>query len=624
MSGITGLYYSDGRVVDPAIVDRMTAAIDHRGPDGRGVRTRGSAGFGHQLLTATPESFYLDAPVASDPMLLTADVRLDNRGALLRTLDVSGRPERIPDSELLLAAYDRWGQQCTDHLLGAYAFAVWDGGRQRLFAARDHIGVKPFYYYYSDDVFTFGSEIKALLEVPEVSRRLNEIRVGNYLVANFDEVSTFYEGVNRLPPAHAMTVSTSGMEMWEYWSLDPTRSIDLPSDNAYAERFEELFVEAVRCRLRSRHPVGCMLSGGLDSSSIACVAEAHLSDPLDTFSVVFPSVPESDEREYIRSVLESGAFEPHFVRGDDMSPLGDIQQVVRHQDEPFYAPNLYLHRAMYREAKQRGVGIILDGIDGDTTISHGFGHLTDLIRSGNVARFASEVRRLSSNKERSERELIVRYGVEPLTPAPLTHMFKWISGMRNPNENERMAVVDDDFATAVDLPYRIEEFQTETVVAPTTERRRHYEDITSPLVPFALEVADRAAAEFQVEPRYPYFDRRLVEFCLGLPGDQKLRQGATRYIAHESLKDVLPGDVYSRQKKSHLSPGFSHALRSLEADRMKRTVLESLAPSCEYVDEDAMELLYRRFLDSGRSEASPMALWRGVSLLLCLEHLDFI
>lgn len=624
MSGITGLFRPDGRSIDPSTVEAMTTAIRHRGPDGRGVQTTGPVGFGHQLLGTTPESKYLDAPVSEDLTMLTADVRLDNRDTLLRTLGVPGRLGRISDSDLLLAAYDQWDCQCTEHLLGAYAFAVWDGKSQRLFAARDHMGVKPFYYYYVNDVFAFGSEIKALMPVPDVPRHLNEVRVGDYLAENLTTDSTFYEGIYRLPPAHAMTVDSSGMEVWEYWSLDPMRTIELPSDEAYADRFAELFVEAVRCRLRGRKAVGCMLSGGLDSSSIACVAEGCRSEPLDTFSVVFPGVPESDERQYIRTVVNSGDFEPHFLRGDDKSPLGDIEQVVHHQDEPFYTPNLYLHRAMYRQANRQGVGIVLDGLDGDSTISHGYGHLTDLLRSGHVTEFAWEVAQLSSNKDRSVPGLVVRYGVAPLTPDPLRHIYRRVMDTQHSDEGGQLSVVADEFATAINLHERIEEFQTDTVDAGTAERRRHYEDLTSAVVPFALEVADHAAAEFQIEPRYPYFDRRLVEFCLALPGDQKLRNGTTRYIGREALDSVLPLEIYSRQDKSDLSPGFRHALRTSETDRMKRIVSDSLATSCEYVDEDALETLYRRFLDSGRSEASPMALWRGVSLLLCLEHLDFL
>jgi asparagine synthase (glutamine-hydrolysing) len=221
--------------------------------------------------------------------------------------------------------------------------------------ALDHFGVKPFYYYFlSGQCFVFASEIKPLLSHPEVPRKLNEVRVGEYLASMFDDKRiTFYAGILWLPPAHCLIIDR---------------------DNAYAEVFKEILVKALGCRLRSAYPVGNMLSGGMDSSSVTCVARQLLGQDggrrLLTFSAIFDEVIQCDERPFINTVLAQNGLERHYVHGDRLSPLDDLDRVLWHQDEAVYAPNLFLTWNLCRAAKEQGVRIILDGFDGDTTVSH--------------------------------------------------------------------------------------------------------------------------------------------------------------------------------------------------------------------------------------------------------------
>src|SRR2546427_256925 len=311
VTGIAGLWRRDGRPGEPAELDGMLARVAHRGPDGTGAWREGPVALGHGMLHTTPESLREQQPLVGTrgDLVLVADARIDNRGELCSLLPA---PSDATDAELILAAYERWGEHCPEHLLGDFAFAMWDGRTQRLFCARDHFGVKPLYYHHRPSrLFAFASEIKGLLALPDVPRRLNETRVADYLVPLLeDKVITFYEEIVRLPPAHRMVVSRDGVLIEQYWALDPEREIRMKSDAEYAEAFREIFTEAVRCRLRSAFPVGSMLSGGLDSSSIACVARELLAEDgggkLHTFSAIFPDVPECDEREYIDAVVAGG------------------------------------------------------------------------------------------------------------------------------------------------------------------------------------------------------------------------------------------------------------------------------------------------------------------------------
>jgi len=199
------------------------------------------------------------------------------------------------------------GEHCPEHLIGSFAFVIWDADEETAFCARDRFGVKPLYVYSGDDAFAVASEMKALLALPFVSPAVDEVNIGDFLEGTFhDKERTFYQSLRRLPPAHATTVRGDDTEEWQYWDLDPTRTISLESDAAYERRFRELFEQAVDCRLRSSGTVGTSLSGGLDSSSITVMARELLPEQqsLHTFSNVYDDAPSADEREFIESVTD--------------------------------------------------------------------------------------------------------------------------------------------------------------------------------------------------------------------------------------------------------------------------------------------------------------------------------
>src|SRR3989454_383913 len=450
VSGIAGLWHLDGRPGEPAELESMTARLAHGGPDGTGAWREGPVALGHGMLHTTPESLREQQPLVGTrgDLVLVADARIDNRAELCSLLPA---PSDATDAELILAAYERWGEHCPEHLLGDFAFAIWDARRQIVFCTRDHFGVKPFYYHHRPGrLFAFASEIKGLLVLSEVPRRLNETRVADYLVPLLeDKEITFYEEIVRLPPAHRMVVTREGVRIEQYWALDPEREIRMKSDAEYAAAFREIFTEAVRCRLRSAFPVGSMLSGGLDSSSIVCVARKLLAENgggrLHTFSAIFPDVPECDERGYIDAVVAGGGVEPHYVRGDRLNPFADLDQVFHHEDEPFFAPNLFLHWGLYSAGEQEGVRVLLDGIDGDTTVSHGVSYLAELARSGRLITLAREVTGLSRRFNRSPWAFLRARVVQPFVPEPIRRGWQ-ILLRRGPSNSHATGIVNPAFA----------------------------------------------------------------------------------------------------------------------------------------------------------------------------------
>ncbi len=395
MSGIVGIYYINGRPVERENLGRMVDILAHRGPDGADVWCEGNIGLGHRLLWTTPESLLEKQPLIdrTGNLVLTADARIDNRGELISALRLNDSPvEKITDSDLILAAYVEWGNQCPEKLIGDFAFAIWDKRKQVLFCARDHMGVKPFYYYYEPGkFFAFASEIKGLLCLEGVPCEVNEAKVGIYLcqLSGFAELKpdTFYQDIFRLPPAHWLSLSERELKFQSYWDLDAeAKKIQqsLKTDAEYIEAFRERFTEAIACRLRSAYPVASTLSGGLDSSSVSCVARNLLSQYTNQKELLTVyadcGVPSTDEKDYVNTVLAQGGFKHHIA--SVTGPISSGQVVIPWLDQPVQMPTPAMLLAIVQSVSREGAKVMLTGHDGDTIVSHGEDYPTELIVSG--------------------------------------------------------------------------------------------------------------------------------------------------------------------------------------------------------------------------------------------------
>lgn len=614
MSGIAGLYRFDGGAVEQGTVEAMIESIDHRGPDGYGMWLDECVGVGHQAMHTTPEAKYADLPSEMDGLVITADCRIDNREELFETLDVPGSRERVPDSRLILEAYREWGVECPERLLGVFAFAIWDVEAERLFLARDQIGIKPLYYHAGASTVVFGSEIKSLLTVPEVPERLNELRVGDYLAGvTEDPENTFYEEVYRLPPAHWMTVSSGGADCEQYWKLDPEREVRFDTDEEYFERFRDLFEEAVRCRLRTSGEVGTYLSGGLDSSSVTCVARELLDEDdvesLPTFSWVFEEVPESDEREHIEAVHEKGGFDPYYVYGGQVSPFGNIEEMFKYHDEPHWANQHFLTWALFERASDEGVDVLLGGYGGDRTLSHSRVYLGELLRRGRLLRLAREIDGLARRNDSSRREVAWANVIVPFAPDIARRAWRWYHGRTIPDEKKRLnPILADTFVERYDLLKRAQRFGPLVDDRPASQRQQHCQCLTSPLTSLSAALTDITGSVIGVQERYPFLDRRLVEYCLGIPSDMKMQDGWSRYPLRRAMEGTLPESIRCRADKGDLAPNFHEAMRTQD-----REVLEDLLGSRPlaiepYVDTDYLEERLERLYD-GEFEDAMYEIW---------------
>ncbi len=607
MSGIAGIYSLEGEIIEEARLHSVIDRLAHRGRDAVAVWHSGSVGLGQCMSWTTPEAVNVALPLyhSASELTLVADARIDNRNELIALLNTD---RSISDEELILRAYQKWGESCASKLIGAFAFAVWNDREKQLFCARDFAGVRPFYFsFHPGRFFCFGSEIKALLALGDIPTDVNEDRIADFLAQiTVDHSYTFYRHVERLPAGHTITVSARGCRRERYFEYDPAYELRLNTDEEYAESFNEIFHDAVKARLRTRDSVATTLSGGLDSASITGLA-VNLSEdsnrpPIHTFSAVFDEVRSCDEREYIEPFLRQIRVTPHFIAGDQQHPLGDLNTMLAYQDEPFTAPNAAMMWLIYQAISAENIRVVMSGHGGDETVSQGFGYLKELASARNWRTLARELRPLARQTDQSfGRSLFnyMKYGLAPREPSTIRqrlHGRIWrelsrIVDKRSGNEVFASAnpvdLMTSDFRERTRIDERLSHWRRSQPQKTQTERERHFKILTDPLQQTALEVLDRTARAHGLELRFPFWDRRVVEYCLSIPPDQKLRTGYGRYVLRRGMEGILPDQIRWRFDKTDFTPNLLHGLRENDQHLLQSTV-KRLTAIGEFVEISAV------------------------------------
>ncbi len=594
MSGIAGIYSLDGQPVDLALLKRMTNVIAHRGPDGCGHWLNGSLGLGHRMLYITPESLHENEPAVDETgeLVITADARIDNRDELITTLYVNGEAkEQITDVELILKAYEKWGEQCAQRIIGDFAFAIWDRAKRQLFCARDALGIKPFYYYIDGRRFLFGSELCQLFEDSSVRREPNEGMIGEYLASAItNQEETLYRGILRLPPGHYLLVRPGYLRKQRYWDINPTYSVRYQNDEQYAAHFLQLFKEAMRCRLRSYWPVGVYLSGGLDSSSVVGVAQSLYHDGVladagfEAFSLAFPGFA-CDESAYIRDVVRMWGLECNAVSPEESDTSRYAEQVRRYHDFPDY-PNAATLDPLRTLAREKGFRVLLTGFGGDEWLTGSFYHYADLLRDRKILdlvlqlRFDSKVSGIIFPSFS-----VLRVGLWPLLPEHIRHaikrVLKWERAPR---------WLDREFARRNQLTERIRQ-EGDAKQFTSFAQGNLYKTLTSGWQSHSLEMEERSASWFGLEQRHPFNDRRIVEFAFALPEEQRWRRDQPKYVLRQAMAGRLPGTVRQRRTKADFSHLFAEALNALGGERL----FGSLAiASMGWVDGACVRQMYQQ------------------------------
>jgi len=549
MCGIAVMFGLHGRPASGDVVSRMSASLRHRGPDDDGLFLSGAFGLGFRRLSILDLSPAGHQPMLSDDgtLALIFNGEIYNYLELRAELEQRGRRFRSTgDSEVLLQAYDEWGDRCVDRFNGMWAFAIADLRRQTLVVSRDRFGVKPLFRYRAGDVVLFASEIKAILASGLYQGSTNWEVASRFLLRGDLDVDhqTFFEGIERVDGGTVTELTPAGAErVRRFWSLTALEPVDLKDPVA---EFRALFQDAVKIRMRSDVPVGVFLSGGLDSTSIICTMAAEreksatAGGSLHALSYMSPT---HDESAFIRSTVAQTGADFREVAIDPRAMWDGLDRVLWHHDEPVHSPTALVGYELMRQARAQNTIVILNGQGADETLAGYWNfaqaYWSELVADGRLGRAVHQM----STYCRSHNRPLLPAMREVLSTTARRALANAVPGLMPTRPLTSDA--DTDWSSP-DLIERL---------GPRGEPKTR--DLKSALeravgfrpLPIFLRVEDRNSMAHSVEARLPFMDYRLVQLSMGLPSEWKVRAPWNKYILREAMRGVIPEPVRTRLDK---------------------------------------------------------------------------
>jgi asparagine synthase (glutamine-hydrolysing) len=548
MSALGGIHSFEEGPPDLDLLRTLGELLASRGPDGGGQALSGSTGMLYRAFHTTKESRYEQQPLVSrSGEILTWDGRLDNRSELAVQLDMSVNAT-LTDVAIVAACYQKWGTEFLTHLIGDYAIALWDPNLRVLLFARDPIGTRPLFYQSDGKRVLWSSEISALVSLLGSGVDLDEEYVASFLVSEADPTRSPYKGIFPVPPGNIVLLRNKHFQVRRFWSPDPNRTIRYGSDCDYEDHFRQLFREAVRCRLRADRPVWAQLSGGLDSSSIVCVADDILGNSeaearsLETVSYVFDESSTCDERVFISSVEERRGRPGFHIREDDYPAFSflpnDSLPSIPNPVDCFAARFRRLGDLM----REKGARILLNGIGGDNLLLCGGAptELADLLKQRALTQLHNRTLTWARTWRGNYFKVLWEAALWPLFP-------RWIRSRWGPNRKVPFWL-DRKFVQRTNLH--------ECSLGPSDACRSNLPSSRGQLTSVLYAIWTVSAGYYRdrecIEDRYPFLHLPLVEFCMAIPWDQKRRPGEPRSLHRRALRNLLPATIVQRKdKRSH-------------------------------------------------------------------------
>jgi asparagine synthase (glutamine-hydrolysing) len=580
MSGIGGMLRFDQGPIARRDLERMANSLHMHGPDRADVMAAPGIGMVHVLMRMTPEDQFDRQPWrGASGAIISADLRLDNRDDVLARLGVSAQDAMSwPDSRVVLAAWEKLGDELWPTLHGPFAVAIWDPRDCTLTLVRDHLGLNVVMWHKACDFFAFASMPKGLFALPDVPRELNVEKMADFIVLNHAEhATTFFRNIFRLPPAHvAKLKADSSMTLRRYWSAGDIKPVRLGSDTAYAEGLRDVLDKAVRRQMRSAHPIGCYLSGGLDSSSVAALTARALAErgqrlvaftqvPRDGFKGVPPSGRYNDETPYVEAIRAmAGNIDVNYVRNDKCDDFADLERLFLAFEAPVRNPlNLGWMTAIQRFARAQGRRVLLGGLMGNYTVSwFGWSQVLDQLMGGRPLMAFRQWRQYYRHSIDSRWTSFRKLLLDPLAPERLA---AWSDRRRRPH---RVAPWQDHAAIRP-------EFATETGVGARARKVGH--DFL-----YRMRRGERAAgltmtdylgdwhaaekAVHGIETRDPTADLDVVAYCFGIPPEQFLVEDIDRSLVRRAMWGLLPEMVLSNRLIGYQAADWYEKLEARRAE----------------------------------------------------------
>ena len=556
MCAITGKVTFDGGDVSRELLAAMTDVVAHRGPDADGFYFSHGVGLGHRRLSIIDLSTG-DQPLANEDrtVWVVFNGEIYNFAEVRGELEAHGHRFRTrTDTEIIVHGYEQWGDACVERFRGMFGFAVWDDRRRKLLLARDRLGVKPLYYAPLASGLTFGSELKSLLEDPDVPREWSAEALDAYLTFEYvPGPGTIFKHVHKLPPGHVLIADANGIRVRQYWDLQFTGDGDASREPEYLARLDELLRESVALRLISDVPLGAFLSGGIDSSTVVAYMKETSDAPVVTTSVGF-DVQAFDELAHAREVAGHIGCEHHEVVANPQ--VQDIlPRLAWHMDEPFADPSAVPTYYVSAAARQR-VTVALSGDGGDELWAGYARHRVERWESrvrgwlGPLgSRAAGEVGRHLPHAIKGARALgHLRYSAAEACAR------KHAYGIFEDEYKRELYSSDLAAETREADPFAHFKALYAKCTSPDPLDRALYVDAKTYMVDDVLTKVDRMSMAVSLETREPLLDHRLLEFSAGVPSSLKLRGTTTKYLLRRNLEGKVPTQILQRGKQGFEPP----------------------------------------------------------------------
>ncbi|MFZ1008088.1 MAG: asparagine synthase (glutamine-hydrolyzing) [Candidatus Sulfotelmatobacter sp.] len=625
MCGICGIFYPDRQSrVDGDALAAMNQQIAHRGPDDDGFFVRENVGLAMRRLSIIDvQSGHQPLSNEDETVWIVFNGEIYNHRELRQKLESLGHRYRTrSDTETIVHLYEEYGSECVAHLRGMFAFAIWDYPRQRLFLARDRLGIKPLYYCYDGKGLLFGSEIKALMAYPGMRAEFNRNTLAEYLAFGYvaDE-ETMYVGVRKLMPGHTLTVDQVGvLEVSSYWDLQNDSHDARRSRESYVREYRERLEDSVSSHLMSDVPLGVFLSGGLDSSAVAALTTKIRKDRIETFAIGYEE-EEFSELPFARSVAEHIGADHREVRLSRVDFFQTLPRCIWHEDEPVVWPSSVSLFFVSQLARER-VKVVLTGEGSDETL----GGYTRYAWTLHNSRLDNIYRSVTTPRLRRALRGGILASLLPATARrKLEHTFLMRDGTSWP------AFYFDNFYSAFsadeqnDLLTREVKAQGDDAHAATMRfwsqskgellHRLLYTDIKSYLVELLMK-QDQMSMAASIESRVPFLDHPLVEFTASIPAKYSLKGMAGKFILKSAVEDLLPKSIIYRRKMGFPTP-WAHWLSGLQLDSLERLLLEPRTLSRGYFRAEAIRSLFGEHRAGRRDHGN--RIWRLLNLELWMR-----
>jgi len=551
MCGISGIISHHGSDINLVQLKLMSDTLVHRGPDGSGewIGPQKNVGFAHRRLAIIDLS-----DGAAQPMHFLGKYTIVFNGEIYNYIELKHQLQRLgysfktnSDTEVILAAYDYYQDDCVQHFDGMFSFAIWNETTQTLFAARDRFGEKPFFYVNQNERFVFASEMKALWAIG-IEKKLSNKMLSNYLITGniqnpSNKSQTFYENIHALPPAHFLTINNQGLQITPYWHLEKNNILKDTEGNII-KKLDERIHDSVIKRLRSDMPVGISLSGGLDSTTLLHYITKHQTN-VETFSAVFPGF-EKDETAFVQQAVSHYQVKNFSTTPNENDLVDDFEKLMYHQEEPFQSSSIFAQYKVYQLAKENNIKVLMDGQGADEVfggyLKYAQWYLLEEIRNKNFESFFTQKSKLENHFP------AFQFGINNYLAAFFPSRAANALSIRAEKTSQVKTYFTNDF-----LAYNVGANYNDKPVVQSLNDILHFNTMQMGLEEL-LRFSDRNAMAHGCEVRLPFLNHQLVSYVFGLPSSYKIHDGFTKYILRKTMDGKLPDQIVWRKDKIGFEP----------------------------------------------------------------------